>query len=51
MGFNPIGSCESQALGLDFHSRKEPRAPQVFGLGHFCFSKLIEWVPSVGLEF
>ena len=34
-----IGSCETQALGLEFHSRKEPCAPQVFGLGPFCFSK------------
>ncbi len=40
MGFNPIGSCESQALGLDFHSRKEPCVPQDFGLGPLCFSKM-----------
>ena len=51
MGLNSIGSCESQALGLDFHSRKEPCALQVFGLGPLCFSKMTEWVPSVGLGF
>ena len=51
MGFNSIGSCESHALGLDFHSKKEPCAPQVFGLGPFCFSKMIKWVPSIGLGF
>ena len=51
MGINPIGPCESQALGLDFHSRKEPCGPQVFGLGPLCFSKMTEWVRSVGLGF
>ena len=34
-----IRSCKTQTLGLDFHSRKETCAPQVFGLGPFCFSK------------
>jgi hypothetical protein len=46
-----IRSCETQALGLDFHSRKEPCAPQVFGLWAILFFKLTEWVRSVGLGF
>jgi hypothetical protein len=48
-----IGSCETQALGLDFHSRKKEEAmcASSFWAWAFLFSKITEWVPRVGLGF
>ena len=46
-----IGSYKTQALGLEFHSRKESCAPQVFGLGPFCFSKLLNGFQALDLGF
>ena len=47
-----IGSCETQALGLDFHSRKKkPCEPQVFGLGPFCFPKWFNGFQALDLDF
>ena len=46
-----IGSCETQALGLDFHSRKTSCAPQDFGLEPFCFSKWLNGFQALDLGF
>ena len=46
---NRIGSCETQALGLEYHLGQKPCEPQALGMG--LFFKMTRWVLRVRLGF